>query len=435
MAICDLTITYARRTAVDFTMPFMTLGISILHSKPQVDPPDLFSFLSPLSLDVWLFMGTAYLGVSLLLFFIARMAPQDWENPHPCASDNEEVENIWGLLNSTWLTMGSIMGQGCDILPKSVSTRIIAGSWWFFALIMLASYTANLAAFLTMSRMDATIENVEDLAKQSKIKYGVLEGGSTYAFFRDSNFSIYQKMWAAMESARPSVFTKSNDEGKDRVSKEKGGYAFFMESTTLEYIVERNCDLTQIGGLLDSKGYGIAMPMNSPYRTAISGAVLKLAEEGKLHQLKTKWWKEMGGGGACDDEEAQGPSDTAELGLENVGGVFLVLYVGLGCAFIIGVCDFLWNCRNIAVETGEPQLEVLKQECKFVFNFWITTKPTHKGNSAGEEVCELNEGDLVPEENVKSFSRQTSENLSSKLKNSLMNLNKIDIFFGKKDSK
>lgn len=26
MAICDLTITYARRTAVDFTMPFMTLG-------------------------------------------------------------------------------------------------------------------------------------------------------------------------------------------------------------------------------------------------------------------------------------------------------------------------------------------------------------------------------------------------------------------------
>lgn len=26
LAICDLTITYERRTAVDFTMPFMTLG-------------------------------------------------------------------------------------------------------------------------------------------------------------------------------------------------------------------------------------------------------------------------------------------------------------------------------------------------------------------------------------------------------------------------
>lgn len=69
-------------------------------------------------------------------------------------------------------------------------------------------------------------------------------------------------MWAAMESAKPSVFVKSNDEGKERVLKEKGGYAFFMESTSLEYIAERNCDLMQVGGLLDSKSYGIAMPMS-----------------------------------------------------------------------------------------------------------------------------------------------------------------------------
>lgn len=104
----------------------------------------------------------------------------------------------------------------------------------------------------------------------------------------------------------------------------KGAYAYLMESTTIEYVVERNCDLTQVGGMLDSKGYGIAMPpsehhhiliqfkkkplvlfafalcsADSPYRTAISGAVLKLQEEGKLHILKTKWWKEKRGGGSC----------------------------------------------------------------------------------------------------------------------------------------
>lgn len=32
-----------------------------------------------------------------------------------------------------------------------------------------------------------------------------------------------------------------------------------MESTSIEYVIERNCELTQIGGMLDSKGYGIAM--------------------------------------------------------------------------------------------------------------------------------------------------------------------------------
>ena len=46
----------------------------------------------------------------------------------------------------------------------------------------------------------------------------------------------------------------------ERVARENGKYAFLMESTTVEYIVERQCDLTQIGGLLDSKGYGIALP-------------------------------------------------------------------------------------------------------------------------------------------------------------------------------
>lgn len=132
--------------------------------------------------------------------------------------------------------------------------------WWFFAMIIVASYTANLAAFLTMVRMDAPIESAADLAKQTKIKYGAVLGGSTKAFFESSNFSIYQKMYAAMESARPSVFTKTNDEGVERILKGKRLYAFIMESTSLEYIVERKCELTQIGGLLDNKGYGIAMP-------------------------------------------------------------------------------------------------------------------------------------------------------------------------------
>lgn len=67
-------------------------------------------------------------------------------------------------------------------------------------------------------------------------------------------------MWSFMESQRPTVFTTSNAEGMERVQKGKGGYAFLMESTSIEYVVERTCELTQIGGLLDSKGYGIAMP-------------------------------------------------------------------------------------------------------------------------------------------------------------------------------
>jgi hypothetical protein len=37
----------------------------------------------------------------------------------------------------------------------------------------------------------------------------------------------------------------------------------------------------------------------SPYRIPISSAILQLQEAGRLHILKTRWWKERRGGGQC----------------------------------------------------------------------------------------------------------------------------------------
>lgn len=67
---------------------------------------------------------------------------------------------------------------------RSLSGRIVGGVWWFFTLIIISSYTANLAAFLTVERMVSPIESAEDLAKQTEIAYGTLDGGSTKEFFR-----------------------------------------------------------------------------------------------------------------------------------------------------------------------------------------------------------------------------------------------------------
>ena len=65
-----------------------------------------------------------------------------------------------------------------------------------------------------------------------------------------------------MNDVKPTVFTSSNDEGVERVRTGKRGYAFLMESTSIEYTVQKHCGLMQVGGLLDSKGYGIAMPLS-----------------------------------------------------------------------------------------------------------------------------------------------------------------------------
>lgn len=394
LAICDLTITHQREQMIDFTMPFMNLGIGILFSKPMKPEARLFAFLDPFSIDVWIYVATAYLGVSILLFVLARMAPEEWGNPHPCNPDPEELENSFNLMNCLWFSIGSLMGQGCDILPKAVSTRMVAGMWWFFTLIMISSYTANLAAFLTLNRMDSSISSAEDLAKQYKIKYGTMEGGSTAAFFQNSNDSTYKRMWTVMSQTRPSVFVRNNNEGKERVQKAKGLYAYFMESTAIEYEAERNCDLQQVGGLLDSKGYGIGLPLNSPYRTMVSGAVLKLQERGILEELKLRWWRVQDGLSCSALEAESAKADSNELGMDNVGGVFVVLIAGTLAAFLMSILELLWNCRKIAVEEKISPCEALTSELKFAVNCANANKPVRKREE--EEEDEDEEVDTMP---------------------------------------
>jgi ionotropic kainate glutamate receptor 2 len=85
---------------------------------------------------------------------------------------------------------------------------MVAGMWWFFTLIMIASYTANLAAFLTLNRMESTIGSAEDLAKQHKVKYGTMESGSTRKFFMVSAGSGWQADYTAVNTV---VLLQSSD--------------------------------------------------------------------------------------------------------------------------------------------------------------------------------------------------------------------------------
>jgi len=240
-------------------------------------------------------------------------------------------------------TSGSL-GQRGDKLPRSFSAYMIAVLWCLFTLFIVSLYTANLAAFLSVQRMEreSSIESVEDLASQRKIKYGAVGGGSTAAFFKNSEWDIYARMWNFMEQ-NTNVLVRSTKEGIARVIKEDGNYAFLTESTVADYVVERECQLTKVGGLLDKRGYGIGLPLNSLYRKPISNAILQLQEKGILHQLKEKWWKHMRGGGRCWETCVTGPT---VLTFGNVSGIFILLLAGLGIACLIAGLEYVWNKRK-----------------------------------------------------------------------------------------
>ncbi|KAG1653683.1 Glutamate receptor ionotropic, kainate 2 [Nymphon striatum] len=321
-----------------------------------------------------------YSRISVFLFLVARFSPYEWQCPHPCNQNSEILENQFTLMNSLWFIVGSLMQQGSDLAPKAWSTRMVAGTWWFFTLIMISSYTANLAAFLTVQRMVSPIESAEDLVQQTKIKYGCYGGGSTEAFFRNSQMETYRRMWAFMESARPSVFVTSGKLGIKKAM--KGDYAYLMESTSIEYVTQRTCNLTQIGGLLDSKGYGIATQQGSPYRQLISGAILQLQEETMLDVLKIRWWRQKRGGAKCNKEDSKkGSTGTAnELSLANVGGVFVVLLCGTGFAFIIAFIEFLWKTQRNKEDGRDSLCAEMLKELKFAVSCESSVRHVPKKN-------------------------------------------------------
>ncbi|XP_049587393.1 glutamate receptor ionotropic, kainate 5 isoform X1 [Syngnathus scovelli] len=344
LAVAGFTITSEREKVIDFSKPFMTLGISILYRVHLGRKPGYFSFLDPFSPAVWLFMLLAYLAVSCVLFLAARLSPYEWYNPHPCLRERRDMlENQYTLGNSLWFPVGGFMQQGSEIMPRALSTRCVSGVWWAFTLIIISSYTANLAAFLTVQRMEVPIESPDDLADQTNIEYGTIHGGSTMTFFMNSRYQTYQRMWNYMNSKQPSVFVKSTEEGIARVVNSK--YAFLMESTMNEYHRGLNCNLTQIGGLLDTKGYGIGMPLGSPFRDEITLAILQLQENNRLEILKRRWWE----GGQCPKEEDHRAKG---LGMENIGGIFVVLICGLIIAVFVAIMEFVWSTRRSA-ETDE----------------------------------------------------------------------------------
>lgn len=70
----------------------------------------------------------------------------------------------------------------------------------------------------------------------------------------DSDFA---KAWEQMQKYANEVLVLENDDGVGKAQKER--YAFFMETSSIEYEIQRKCELNQVGQKLDEKSYGIAM--------------------------------------------------------------------------------------------------------------------------------------------------------------------------------
>ncbi|ODM89690.1 Glutamate receptor ionotropic, kainate 2 [Orchesella cincta] len=414
IALGAMSVMPERESIVDFTVPYYeSVGFSILMRKSKQQNA-LFKFLTVLENDVWMCILAAYFFTrhglkckninyifntkliffcknSFLMWIFDRWSPYSYQNNREKYEDDEEKREF-NLKECLWFCMTSLTPQGGGEAPKNLSGRLVAATWWLFGFIIIASYTANLAAFLTVSRLLASIESLDDLAKQYKIQYAPVERSSVWNYFDrmahvehrfyeiwkdmslNDSMSDYErsqlavwdypvsdrftKMWQAMqENSAPRAFEDAIKRVRGDERNQNDGFAFIGDATDIRYQVLISCDLRMVGEEFSAKPYAIAVQQGSPLKEQLNEIIMKLLKQRDLEQLKKTWWNDNEYKATCPKVDmSQG------ISIHNIGGVFIVIFVGIVMTCVTLVFEYWWYSRqNIAEEMDEMNLPPPKE--------------------------------------------------------------------------
>ena len=201
-------------------------------------------------------------------------------------------------------------------------------------LVLISSYTAQLAASLTTESISHEINSITDLTNQDYVQYGTVNNSEVLQFFNSSNITTYRK---ALPLIRYNLHCNAS-EAVDQVCKHKGTFAFIWDSVVLDTVIVENsdCNLCSSGALFNRKGYGFALPFNSSYTSDFTIAILKLRESQFLFTLKNQWIP-TSDGNTCKD------FSKLSYNLTDIGDAFVILAICLVLSFGVLVVEILWK--------------------------------------------------------------------------------------------
>ncbi|XP_029985520.1 glutamate receptor ionotropic, delta-1-like isoform X2 [Sphaeramia orbicularis] len=399
LAVSAITITPERENVVDFSKRYLDYSVGILLRKPE-EKINIFSLFAPFDLAVWACIAAAIPVVGVLIFLLNRL--QALRSSTQNAPGQPSAVGSGTLHSAIWIVYGAFVQQGGEGVVGSVALRIVMGSWWLFTLIVCSSYTANLAAYLTVSRMDHAIRSFQDLARQMDVDYGTVRDSAVYDYFRNKGTnpleqdSTYAELWRTISKNNGMDYSVSSPSEGIRKAK-KTPFAFLWDMAVLEYaaLTDDDCTITVSGNTMSSKGYGIAMQHGSPYRDLFSQKILELQEKGDLDVLKQKWWPRTG---RCDlHVHASAHPDGRSLKLHSFAGIFCILAAGLLLACLVAGLEAWWNGNRCRQETPKEDKEVNLEQVHRRMNSLLDEDLAHKqipGPSI--EISALDIGTMAP---------------------------------------
>uniref|UniRef100_A0A8D2ZD38 Glutamate receptor n=1 Tax=Scophthalmus maximus TaxID=52904 RepID=A0A8D2ZD38_SCOMX len=353
MAVGSLTINEERSEAIDFSVPFVETGISVMVSRSNgtVSPS---AFLEPFSASVWVMMFVMLLIVTAIAVFLFEFVSPLGFNRN-LAQGKDPHGPSFTIGKAVWLLWGLVFNNSVPVQnPKGTTSKFIVSVWAFFAVIFLASYTANLAAFMIQEEFVDQVTGLSDKKFQSPYSYsppfrfGTVPNGSTERNIRKNYPDMHQYM------------TKYHQTGVvDALVSLKTGKldAFIYDAAVLNYMAGRDdgCKLVTIGSgyIFATTGYGIALQKGSYWKRLVDLAILGIIGDGEMEELEAQWLT-----GICHSEKNEVMS--SQLDVDNMAGVFYMLATAMGLSILTFISEhlFYWRLRYCftGVCTGRPGL-------------------------------------------------------------------------------
>ncbi|XP_052811144.1 glutamate [NMDA] receptor subunit 1-like isoform X2 [Mya arenaria] len=343
LVVAPLTINPERAAVIDFSKPFKYQGLTILVKKEQKDS-SLASFLQPFTNTLWILVALSVHVVALVLYLLDRFSPF---GRFKLAKNDDTEEDALNMSSAMWFAWGVLLNSGIgEGTPRSFSARVLGMVWAGFAMIIVASYTANLAAFLVLDRPDASISGIDDSRLRNPNE------NFRYATVKDSAVEMYFKRQVELSTMYRKMEKFNYKNADDAIKDVKKGVelqAFIWDSSRLEYEDAKDCDLVVAGELFGRSGLGVGLRKGSPWTHLISLAILELHEGGQMEKLDNKWI-------LIESTECPERDHTpATLGLTNMAGVFMMVAGGIVAGVFLIFVEILYK-RHRGLKEKELEL-------------------------------------------------------------------------------
>ncbi|XP_043501790.1 glutamate receptor ionotropic, NMDA 2B isoform X2 [Polistes fuscatus] len=331
MVMTSLMINSEREAFVDFTVPYMETGIAIVVAKRTgiISPT---AFLEPFDTASWMLVGIVAIHTATVMILLF-----EWLSPSGFnMKTNPSPNHRFSFCRTYWLVWAVLFQAAVHIdSPRGFTARFMTNVWALFAVVFLAIYTANLAAFMITREEFHEFTGVDDhrLARpwshKPMFKFGTIPWSHT-----DSTLAKYFKEMHTYMKA----FNKSSvAEGIEAVISGEMD-AFIYDGTVLDYLVaqDEDCRLLTVGSWYAMTGYGLAFSRNSKYLQMFNKHLLDYRDNGDLERLRRFWMT-----GTCKPgKEVQKSSDP--LALEQFLSAFLLLMMGILLAAVFLLLEHLY---------------------------------------------------------------------------------------------